>query len=119
MAKKKDEAQTTETPLLEVPVLGKSRAKSGGGWDVAATVKLALYYSDQFFTHYIYRRAARKEKSKHIVSHILLFRLCRSTRKFLSWEPHFSHYLLAKEKHIYDTYLCKYDYCDLLSSDYR
>ena len=32
------------------------------GWDVAATVKLALYYSDQFFTHYIYRRAARKEK---------------------------------------------------------
>ena len=40
------------------------------GWDVAATVKLALYYSDQFFTHYIYRRAARKEKSKHIVSHI-------------------------------------------------
>ena len=79
----------------------------------------ALYYSDQFFTHYIYRRAARKEKSKHIVSHILLFRLCRSTRKFLSWEPHFSHYLLAKEKHIYDTYLCKYDYCDLLSSDYR
>jgi hypothetical protein len=89
------------------------------GWDVAATVKLALYYSDQFFTHYIYRRAARKEKSKHIVSHILLFRLCRSTRKFLSWEPHFSHYLLAKEKHIYDTYLCKYDYCDLLSSDYR
>lgn len=34
------------------------------GWDVAATVKLALYYSDQFFTHYIYRRAARKEKSK-------------------------------------------------------
>lgn len=67
------------------------------GWDVAATVKLALYYSDQFFTHYIYRRAARKEKSKHIVSHILLFRLCRSTRKFLSWEPHFSHYLLAKE----------------------
>lgn len=29
MAKKKDEAQTTETPLLEVPVLGKSRAKSG------------------------------------------------------------------------------------------
>ena len=79
------------------------------GWDVAATVKLALYY----------RRAARKEKSKHIVSHILLFRLCRSTRKFLSWEPHFSHYLLAKEKHIYDTYLCKYDYCDLLSSDYR
>ena len=50
---------------------------------------------------------------------ILLFRLCRSTRKFLSWEPHFSHYLLAKEKHIYDTYLCKYDYCDLLSSDYR
>ena len=38
------------------------------GWDVAATVKLALYYSDQFFTHYIYRRAARKEKSKHIVA---------------------------------------------------
>ena len=26
---------------------------------------------------------------------------------------------LWKEKHIYDTYLCKYDYCDLLSSDYR
>lgn len=32
------------------------------GWDVESTVSLALRYSDQFFTHYIYRRAARKEK---------------------------------------------------------
>ena len=32
------------------------------GWDIKSTVSLALRYSDQFFTHYIYRRAARKEK---------------------------------------------------------
>ena len=28
-------------------------------------------------------------------------------------------FLLKKEKHIYDTYLCKYDYCELLSADYQ
>lgn len=71
------------------------------------------------FTHYIYRRAARKEKEKHIVSLILFFRLYRSVRKFFSWEPHISRFLLKKEKHIYDTYLCKYDYCELLSADYQ
>lgn len=41
------------------------------GWDVAATVKLALYYSDQFFTHYIYRRAARK-RSQNISFRIFI-----------------------------------------------
>ncbi len=56
------------------------------------------------FTHYIYRRAARKEKEKHIVSLILFFRLYRSVRKFFSWEPHISRFLLKKEKYIYDTY---------------
>ena len=45
------------------------------GWDVESTVSLALRYSDQFFTHYIYRRAARKEKERHIVSLIVFFRL--------------------------------------------
>lgn len=89
------------------------------GWDVESTVSLALRYSDQFFTHYIYRRAARKEKERHIVSLILFFRLYRSVRKFFSWEPHISRFLLKKEKHIYDTYLCKYDYCELLSADYQ
>ena len=89
------------------------------GWDVESTVSLALRYSDQFFTHYIYRRAARKEKERHIVSLILFFRLYRSVRKFFSWEPHISRFLLKKEKRIYDTYLCKYDYCELLSADYQ
>lgn len=88
------------------------------GWDVAATVKLALYYSDQFFTHYIYRRAARKEKEKHIVRLILLFRIFRSVRKSFSWEP-LSRSLLKKEKRIYDTYLYQYDYCNLLTADYQ
>ncbi|KAA3962382.1 serine/threonine protein kinase, partial [Bacteroides ovatus] len=46
-------------------------------------------------------------------------RLYRSVRKFFSWEPHISRFLLKKEKHIYDTYLCKYDYCELLSADYQ
>ena len=54
-----------------------------------------------------------------IVSLILFFRLYRSVRKFFSWEPHISRFLLKKEKHIYDTYLCKYDYCELLSADYQ
>ena len=89
------------------------------GWDVESTVSLALRYSDQFFTHYIYRRAARKEQERHIVSLILFFRLYRSVRKFFSWEPHISRFLLKKEKRIYDTYLCKYDYCELLSADYQ
>lgn len=89
------------------------------GWDVESTVSLALRYSDQFFTHYIYRRAARKEQERHIVSLILFFCLYRSVRKFFSWEPHISRFLLKKEKRIYDTYLCKYDYCELLSADYQ
>lgn len=87
------------------------------GWDVESTVSLALRYSDQFFTRYIYRRAARKEK--HIVSLILFFRFYRSVRKIFFWEPHISRSLLKKEKHIYDTYLCKYDYCELLFADYQ
>lgn len=89
------------------------------GWNVDSTVQLALYYSDKFFTRYIYRRAARKENAKHIVSFILMFRLFRSTRKIFSWEPHISRALLKQEKYIYTTYLSKYDYCDLLSSDYQ
>ena len=89
------------------------------GWNVDSTVDLALYYSDQFFTHYIYRRAAKKEESKHIVSLILLFRFLRSIRRYTSWLPSASSTLLKKEKRIYDTYLCKYDYCALLSSDYQ
>lgn len=89
------------------------------GWDVSSTIKLALYYSDQFFTRYIYRRAAKKEKSKHIVSYILLFRIFRSMRKGFFWLPFASRTLLKKEKHIYDTYLSKYDYCALLTPDYQ
>lgn len=89
------------------------------GWDIESTVNLAIRYSNQFFTRYIYRRAARKEKGKHIVSLILSFRLYRSIRKFFSRKPHISRFLLKKEKHIYGTYLCKYDYCKLLSDDYR
>lgn len=89
------------------------------GWNVASTVELALHYSNQFFTRYIYRRAARKEKTKHIVSYILLFRLCRSVRKSFFGRIPLLQCLLVQEKRIYNTYLCKYDYCDLLSSDYR
>ena len=89
------------------------------GWDVESTVSLALRYSDQFFTHYIYRRAARKEKERHIVSLILFFRMYRSVRKFFSWEPHISRFLLKKEKHICGAYVCKYDKCELREADYQ
>ena len=50
------------------------------GWDVKYTVELSLYYTNQFFKRYVFRRAARKETTNHIVSRILLFRLCRSCR---------------------------------------
>jgi hypothetical protein len=66
-----------------------------------------------------YYRALSMEQERHIVSLILFFRLYRSVRKFFSWEPHISRFLLKKEKRIYDTYLCKYDYCELLSADYQ
>lgn len=103
----------------EVLVYIMTEYASKRGWDVSSTVNLALYYSDQFFTSYIYRRAARKEKSKHIVSYILLFRLSRSMRKVLSWQPHLSRTLIKQEKRIYAKYLSPYDYCNLLSSDYQ
>lgn len=103
----------------EVLVYIMTEYASKRGWDVCSTVNLALYYSDQFFTSYIYRRAARKEKSKHIVSYILLFRLSRSIRKVFSWEPHISRTLIKQERRIYAKYLSPYDYCNLLSADYQ
>lgn len=89
------------------------------GWNVSATVQLALYYSDKFFIHYVYRRAARKETVKHIHSFILMFRLSRSIRNLLFKKSSISRTLLKLEKRIYTTYLSKYDYCDLLSFDYQ
>lgn len=89
------------------------------GWNVEETVKLALHYSDQFFTSYIYRRAAKRDKSKRIVSHVVLFRLYRTTRKLFSWERHISSLLLKEERRIYHKYLYKYDYCKLLTPEYQ
>lgn len=88
-------------------------------WDAESTVKLALHYSDKFFTGYIYRRAARRDKSKRIVSHVVLFRLYRCMHRLLGWEPHISSLLQKEEKRIYHKYLCKYDYCKLLYAEYQ
>lgn len=89
------------------------------GWDVRSTIKLALYYTNQFFKRYVFRRAVRKEKSKHIISHILLFRLSRFCRSFFPESSSFSHGLWKKEKDIYDVYLEQYDYQNIFLEDYR
>ncbi len=88
-------------------------------WNREETVKLALHYSDQFFTNYIYRRAAKRDESKRIVSHVVLFRLYRATRRLFYWERHISSLLLKEESRIYHKYLYKYDYCNLLAPDYQ
>lgn len=89
------------------------------GWDTKYTVDLSLYYTNQFFKRYVFRRAARKETSKHIVSHILIFRLSRSCRSLLSHSSGAYRQLWKKEKDIYDTYLQKYDYQRIFLKDYH
>lgn len=89
------------------------------GWDVKHTVDLSLYYTNQFFKRYVFRRAARKETAKHIISYILKFRLSRSCRSLFSQSSGAYHYLWKKEKNIYDTYLQKYDYQNIFLKDYH
>ena len=99
--------------------------------DSVEEVTLDLSDSMRKIVRFCFRKASRVIDRFHIqklacdavqemrIKLILFFRLYRSVRKFFSWEPHISRFLLKKEKHIYDTYLCKYDYCDLLSADYQ
>lgn len=89
------------------------------GWDVKYTVDLSLYYTNQFFKRYVFRRAARKETAKHIVSRILIFRLSRSCRSLFSQSSGAYRCLWKKEKDIYDTYLQKYDYQNIFFKDYH
>lgn len=88
------------------------------GWDVNYTVKLSLYYTNLFFKNYVFRRAARKETAKHIVHHILIFRLSRSCRSLFPQSSVAYCYLWKREKSIYDTYLQKYDYQNIFFKDY-
>lgn len=88
------------------------------GWDINSTVALSLCYTNQFFKNYVYRRAARKEAAKHIVSFIMVFRLSRSFRPVLSPKSQFACWLWKKEKGIYDIYLQKYDYQKIFYRDY-
>lgn len=87
-------------------------------WDAKSLVDLALKQSDRFFMQYIYRRAAKKEKSKSVVPSIFLFRTFRFLRRFLPFSSTLYCFLWERERHIYATYLKQYDYCGLLSSDY-
>lgn len=89
------------------------------GWDVESTVKLSLYYTNQFFKGYVFRRAARKETTRHIFSHILLFRFSRSCRSLLPSQSQLTNLLIQKERCIYDTYLRKYDYQNIFQKDYN
>lgn len=89
------------------------------GWDVKSTVNLSLYYTSQFFKRYLFHRAAKKETTKHIISYILVFRFMRSLRSIIPLPSNITSLLWKKEKDIYDTFLSKYDYCNLLSSDYN
>ena len=88
------------------------------GWNVQSTVDLSLQYTNDFFRAYVFRRAARKETSRHIVSHIFVFRTARSFRMYFSRESWLASLLWQKEKDIYNTYLRKYDYQNIFSGDY-
>lgn len=89
------------------------------GWDVKCTVDLSLYYTNQFFKRYVFRRAARKETVKNIVLYILMFRFSRSCRSLFSHSSRVYRHLWKKEKEIYDTYLQKYDYQNIFFTDYH
>ena len=88
------------------------------GWDINKTISLSIHYTNNFFKSYIYRRATRKEKTKHIIIYIMIFRMLRFLRSVFPSKSSIFKAAQIREKKIYDNYLKKYDFQKIFSEDY-